>query len=193
MIPVHSSWLSAHGKLWYDDKWYRLAWIVFPQALALLAMLWFWATPTASKNAQWAKPVDPAQRVSQLLALRDAAKTSKVAMDTLERDARGGEMVAEFFYGTLFDPDFKLSTIVQHPEPMTGTAGLPPRATNPRSTILRSPSIRESSPCGPYQSLLLCPQTRNRFLSRWTSCQGRLLRPRSWRHAHRHGAGRQCL
>jgi len=24
MIPVHSSWLSAHGKLWYDDKWYRL-------------------------------------------------------------------------------------------------------------------------------------------------------------------------
>ena len=113
MIPVHSSWLSAHGKLWYDDKWYRLAWIVFPQALALLAMLWFWATPTASKNAQWAKPVDPAQRVSQLLALRDAAKTSKVAMDTLERDARGGEMVAEFFYGTLFDPDFKLSTIVQ--------------------------------------------------------------------------------
>ena len=97
MIPVHSSWLSAHGKLWYDDKWYRLAWIVFPQALALLAMLWFWATPTASKNAQWAKPVDPAQRVSQLLALRDAAKTSKVAMDTLERDARGGEMVAEFF------------------------------------------------------------------------------------------------
>jgi TPR repeat protein len=113
MIPVHSSWLSAHGKLWYDDKWYRLSWIVFPQALALLAMLWFWATPPASKNAQWAKPVDPAQRSSQLLALRDAAKTNKVAMDTLERDARGGEMVAEFFYGTLFDPNLKLSTIVQ--------------------------------------------------------------------------------
>ena len=34
-------------------------------------------------------------------------------MDRLERDARGGEAVAEFFYGTLFDPDFKLSTIVQ--------------------------------------------------------------------------------
>jgi hypothetical protein len=93
MIPVHSSWLSAHGKLWYDDKWYRLAWIVLPQALALLAMLWFWATPTASKNAQWAKPVDPAQRVSQLLAVRDAAKTSKVAMDSLERRRRDGRRI----------------------------------------------------------------------------------------------------
>jgi TPR repeat protein len=55
-------------------------------------------------------------RANQLLALRDAAKTSRPAMDTLERDARGGEAVAEFFYGTLFDPDFKLSTIVQ-PDP----------------------------------------------------------------------------
>jgi TPR repeat protein len=113
MMAAHSTWLASHGKLWYDDKWYRLSWIVFPQALALLAVLWFWATPSTNRNAQWAKPVDPAQRVSQLLALRDAAKTSKVAMDTLERDARGGEMVAEFFYGTLFDPEFKLSTIVQ--------------------------------------------------------------------------------
>ena len=34
-------------------------------------------------------------------------------MDTLERDAHGGEMNAEFFLGTLYDPDLKLSTIVK--------------------------------------------------------------------------------
>ena len=113
MIPVHSSWLAAHGKLWYDDKWYRLAWLVWPQALAILVVLWFWATPSTTRHAQWAKPLDPATRTSQLLALRDAAKTNRQAMDTLERDARGGEMVAEFFYGTLFDPDLKMSTILQ--------------------------------------------------------------------------------
>jgi TPR repeat protein len=113
MIPVYSTWLAAHGKLWYDDKWYRLSWIVWPQALAAVMVLWFWAMPSTGRNAQWAKPVDPAQRVTQLAALRDAAKTNRPAMDTLERDALGGEAVAEFFYGTLFDPDFKLSTIVQ--------------------------------------------------------------------------------
>src|SRR5271169_6558400 len=113
MIPVYSTWLAAHGKLWYDDKWYRLAWMVWPQALAVLVVLWFWAMPSSGRNAQWAKPVDPATRASQLVALRDAAKTNRTAMDTLERDARGGETVAEFLYGTLFDPEFKLSTIVQ--------------------------------------------------------------------------------
>lgn len=34
-------------------------------------------------------------------------------METLGRDARSGEMLAQFYYATLFDPHFKLSTIVQ--------------------------------------------------------------------------------
>src|ERR1700678_1869412 len=97
MIPVYSAWLSAHGKLWYDDKWYRLAWIVWPQALAVVVVLWFWAMPSTGRNAPWARPVDAPARASQLAALRDAAKTSRPAMDTLERDALGGEMVAQFF------------------------------------------------------------------------------------------------
>lgn len=113
MIPVHSVWLAAHGKLWYDDKWYRIAWIVWPQALAIVLVLWFWAMPSTGKNAQWAKPLDGAARASQLLALRDSAKSSRPAMDTLERDALGGEPLAQFFFATLFDPDFKQSTIVQ--------------------------------------------------------------------------------
>ena len=58
MIPVFSSWLGAHGKLWYDDRYYRLAWIIWPQALAAVLMLFFWAMPPSVKNAPWAKPVD---------------------------------------------------------------------------------------------------------------------------------------
>ena len=112
MIPVYSAWLGAHGKLWYDDKWYRLAWIVWPQALAVVAVLWFWAMPSTGKNAPWARPVDATARAGQLAALRDAAKTSRPAMDTLERDALGGEMLAQFFIGTLYDPYLRLSTIV---------------------------------------------------------------------------------
>jgi TPR repeat protein len=113
MIPVHSAWLAAHGKLWYDDKWYRLAWIVWPQALAIVVVLWFWAMPSTGKSAQWAKPIDSAARTKDLIALRDAAKSGQPAMDTLERDALGGEALAQFLYATLYDPRFKLSTIAQ--------------------------------------------------------------------------------
>jgi TPR repeat protein len=113
MIPVHSGWLAAHGKLWYDDRWYRFAWILWPQALAAVTVLWFWAMPSTGNNAQWAKPLDTGARSSQLSALRDAAKSSRPAMDTLERDALGGEMNAQFYLATLYDPNFKLSTIVE--------------------------------------------------------------------------------
>src|SRR5258708_3617398 len=113
MLPVVSAWLAAHGKLWYDDKWYRVAWIAWPQALAALAVLWFWAMPSNVREVHWAKPVDVAARATQLLALRDAAKSSQPAMETLERDALGGEMLAQFYFATLFDPEFKLSTMVQ--------------------------------------------------------------------------------
>jgi hypothetical protein len=113
MISAYSPWLSAHGKLWYDDKWYRCAWIAWPQALAAVVVLWFWAMPSTGENAQWGTPLDIATRFQQLIALNNAAKSSKPAMDTLERDAKGGDMDAQFFMGALYDPEFKLSTIVQ--------------------------------------------------------------------------------
>ncbi len=119
MIPVYSSWFAAHGKLWYDDRHYRLAWIIWPQALAVVLVLFFWAMPSSVKNAPWARPVDTAARARQLQALRDTAKSNQQAMDTLERDAHGGEPLAQFFYATLFDADLKMSTIAQ---PDTGKA-----------------------------------------------------------------------
>ena len=45
MSMLDSGWIAAHGKLWYDDKPYRFAWIVWPQALAAALVLWFWFAP----------------------------------------------------------------------------------------------------------------------------------------------------
>jgi hypothetical protein len=112
-IPVYSAWLAAHGRLWYDDKWYRLAWMLWPQAFAVLLVLWLWAMPSKPTELHWAKPLDPAARAAELLKLRDTAKSSQPAMDRLGRDAVGGEMPAQFFLATLYDPAFKLSTITQ--------------------------------------------------------------------------------
>src|SRR5215470_4981817 len=53
-----ASWLSAHGRLWYDDPWYRLAWIVWPQALGLLLFVALWLNyPLAQSIIPWAKPI----------------------------------------------------------------------------------------------------------------------------------------
>jgi lipoprotein NlpI len=52
------SWLAAHGKLWYDDRWYRIAWIVWPQAIGLLLFVTLWLFhPTGQGFAPWGKPV----------------------------------------------------------------------------------------------------------------------------------------
>lgn len=116
MTANTSAWLTAHGKLWYDDKWYRIAWIVWPQALAALGFLLLWAGPSSNQPAQWAKPLDPGTRARELQALRDQAVTNQPAMNALERSALGGERGAQFYYGTLFDPELKLSKIVA-PDP----------------------------------------------------------------------------
>jgi TPR repeat protein len=112
MSLVNSPWVATHGKLWYDDKHYRLAWIVWPQALAAALVLWFWFAPSlTATSAQWGKPMDTNARNKQLNALRNDAKTSQSAMDALEQAASGGEPVAQFYYATLFDPNLKLSSI----------------------------------------------------------------------------------
>jgi len=104
MIPVYSSWLAAHGNLWYDDNWYRFAWLVWPQGLAAALVLLFWAMPSTVKTVPWAEPIDPRTRAQQLQALRNTAESNRAATETLGRDARSGEMLAQFYYATLFDP-----------------------------------------------------------------------------------------
>jgi tetratricopeptide (TPR) repeat protein len=53
-----ASWRSAHGKLWYDDRWYRIAWIVWPQAVGALLFLSLWLYQPAGQDfIPWARPV----------------------------------------------------------------------------------------------------------------------------------------
>ncbi len=57
MTAPTGSWLSAHGRLWYDDPWYRIAWIVWPQAIGLLLFVVLWLAPPGQRVAiPWAKP-----------------------------------------------------------------------------------------------------------------------------------------
>jgi tetratricopeptide (TPR) repeat protein len=55
------SWLSAHGKLWYDDRWYRIAWIIWPQAVGMLLFVSLWLFHPAGQGGQgflpWARPM----------------------------------------------------------------------------------------------------------------------------------------
>jgi lipoprotein NlpI len=58
-----ASWNSAHGKLWYDDRWYRIAWLVWPQAIGLLLFVSLWLFHPARQGAiPWARPVAEAPR-----------------------------------------------------------------------------------------------------------------------------------
>jgi tetratricopeptide (TPR) repeat protein len=51
------SWLAAHGRLWYDDRWYRIAWIVGPQALSLFLFATLWlSNPGSQSYIPWGKP-----------------------------------------------------------------------------------------------------------------------------------------
>ena len=72
MTSAYSTWLSAHGRLWYDDKLYRAAWIAWPQALAAVMVLLFWAMPPSNRNVPWAKPVDANVRYNALRTLPTA-------------------------------------------------------------------------------------------------------------------------
>ncbi len=59
------SWLTAHGKLWYDDRWYRVAWLLWPQAIGLLLFVTLWLAPPGQRSMiPWAKPVIEAPKVA---------------------------------------------------------------------------------------------------------------------------------
>jgi tetratricopeptide (TPR) repeat protein len=56
--PVNSL-MPAHGKLWYEDPWYRASWFVLPQAAALLVVGWTWLSrPNAAGDLPWTKPAE---------------------------------------------------------------------------------------------------------------------------------------
>src|SRR6516164_3718014 len=57
-MTANTPWLAAHGRLWYDDRWYRIAWIIWPQAAGLLIFVVLWLNyPAAQGIIPWARPV----------------------------------------------------------------------------------------------------------------------------------------
>lgn len=52
-----NTWVNAHGRLWYDDPWYRAAWIAWPQFIGLMVFLLLWA----HHSAPWGKPAEQAE------------------------------------------------------------------------------------------------------------------------------------
>jgi hypothetical protein len=60
-MSVFERWLPGHAKLWYDDAWYRAAWLVLPQAIAPSVIGGIWLLhPTEAGNVPWAKPAQDA-------------------------------------------------------------------------------------------------------------------------------------
>jgi PQQ-dependent catabolism-associated CXXCW motif protein len=85
-----ASWLQAHGRLWYDDVWYRAAWIIWPQAVAVLVLLgWLsWLQSTV----QWGKPTQgPAEQSTQQV---DALGPCTSATDNKQRISACSDAIA---------------------------------------------------------------------------------------------------
>jgi len=47
---------ALHAAYWQHDRWYRYAWFVWPQALAILLAGWFLAERPGQVPGEWAKP-----------------------------------------------------------------------------------------------------------------------------------------
>jgi len=99
--------ISRHSLLWSDDKWYRLAWLAGPQALALSLAGWLVAGaghhPEIS-GSDWGVPLTFDQLDEKMRALRDQAVTDKSSLQKLLQLAEDGRPIAQFYVGTLYDP-----------------------------------------------------------------------------------------
>ena len=58
-MPFTARWAALHSALWDIDRWYRMAWYVWPAALALLIAGWICVEKPgdASSSSPWGKPV----------------------------------------------------------------------------------------------------------------------------------------
>jgi TPR repeat protein len=107
-MPLSARIASAHGLNWAFDNRYRWAWYIWPQTIAVLAAAWLLGSmPDVMPRGGWSKPAETAG--AQMDQLRDSAKKDSAARDRLKRLADAGDPFAQFSYGTLFDPIFKLT------------------------------------------------------------------------------------
>ncbi len=113
MSALASGLIQRHTGLWLNDRWYRLAWVVWPQTASLLLAGWFMIGSPVGGQASfpWAKPATATALGEQTYELRDQAKTNPQALTRLEQIANGGDAMAEFALATLYDPDFNFGKL----------------------------------------------------------------------------------
>ena len=100
--------MGRHGSAWMTDAWYRRAWFIWPQTVALLLIgLVFASSPPPAPPMippGWVHPADNKGKMSALSVLFQQAKTSPASEALLLNKANGGDAFAQFFMGNLFDP-----------------------------------------------------------------------------------------
>jgi TPR repeat protein len=108
----------AHSLLWHSDAWYRRAWLISPQILAVIVAGWVLMPAESgrvSKSADtsgWGKAVPQDQLDNDADALRNRAKTDQAAFESLKAQADLGNSLMQFEMGTLYDSEIKLSSLV---------------------------------------------------------------------------------
>ena len=105
--------LARHGRAFTNDPWYRRAWLIFPQAAALLTIGWLFtreAAPPPAMDGPWAHPIRNSAAAAALAGLRNRARTDPTARELLLTRANAGEAAAQFYMATLTDPMFNSAT-----------------------------------------------------------------------------------
>src|SRR4051812_48196464 len=80
--------LAAHGRLWYDDVRYRMAWIAWPQAIGLLFVTLWMFGPADLALVPWARPISekivvPTEKISIPVQRQSAPPLADKALDVL--------------------------------------------------------------------------------------------------------------
>jgi TPR repeat protein len=115
----------AHFVLWRGDRWYRRAWYVAPQILAVVLAVWLLVfaaagpgTAPPDTSSDWGAPVSDAEWASTADALRAQAQTDMAAFTELKAQADAGDGNMQYDLALLYDPTVKL------PRPVATDMGL---------------------------------------------------------------------
>lgn len=104
MSAPAAGWRAAHGARWYDDARYRLAWLILPQASALLLLLA--ALPMLDRAEKWGEPANSKELEKKFVELVDKAGKDgdRAAFEEITKAAEAGGIAANSILAHLYDP-----------------------------------------------------------------------------------------